>query len=77
MAGLDLLWRLIGETGLEMRLSALGIPESELPRLAAEGLAVTRLMRNNVRAITQAEAEEIYQAAYEGIWNSVIYFQKM
>lgn len=70
MAGLDLLWRLIGETGLEMRLSALRIPESELPRLAAEGLAVTRLMRNNVREIAQLEAEQIYLAAFDGRWPS-------
>ncbi len=68
MAGLDRLWHLIGETGLEMRLSALRIPESEIPQLAAEGLAVTRLMRNNVRAITQQEAEKIYRAAYNGRW---------
>ncbi len=66
MAGIDRLWHLIGETGLEMRISALRIPESEIPSLAAEGLAVTRLMRNNVRAITQQEAEEIYRAAYDG-----------
>ena len=65
MAGIDRLWHIIGETGLEMRLSALRIPESEIPRMAAEGLAVTRLMRNNVRAISQHEAEQIYRAAYD------------
>lgn len=70
LAGIDRLWELIGETWLEMRLSALRIPESEIPTLAAEGLAVTRLMRNNVRPISQAEAEEIYRAAYSGCWNS-------
>jgi len=65
-AGIERLWRLIDETGLEMRLSALRIPESEIPALAAEGLAVTRLMRNNVRSISQEEAEEIYQSAFHG-----------
>jgi len=69
-AGINRLWQLIGETGLEMRLSALRISESEIPTLAAEGLAVTRLMRNNVRQISQAEAEEIYRTAYSGCWNS-------
>jgi len=67
--GINHLWRLIGETGLEMRLSALCIPESEIPTLAAEGLAVTRLMRNNIRPISQAQAEDIYRAAYSGRWN--------
>jgi alcohol dehydrogenase class IV len=70
LAGINLLWRLIGETGLEMRLSALRIPESEIPLLAAEGLAVTRLMRNNVRPIAQPEAEQIYRAAFDGRWES-------
>src|SRR6185312_8357408 len=69
-AGINRLWQLIGETGLEMRLSALRISESEIPTLAAEGLAVTRLMRNTVRPISQTEAEEIYRAAYSGCWNS-------
>lgn len=65
-AGLQRLWEIIDASGLEMRLSVLGIPQNELPRLAAEGLAVTRLMRNNPRAITQEEAEAIYAAA----WNA-------
>lgn len=65
-AGLGRLWQLIDGTGLEMRLSALGIAESEIPLLAAEGLAVTRLMRNNPCAISQAEAEAIYRAAFCG-----------
>jgi len=66
LAGIDLLWQLIAETGLEMRLSALHIPESEIPTLAADGLAVTRLMRNNPRGITQQDAESIYRAAFHG-----------
>jgi alcohol dehydrogenase len=63
-AGLDRLWEIIDATGLEMQLRTLGIPQSELPKLAAEGLAVTRLMRNNLRTITQQEAETIYAAAF-------------
>lgn len=65
-AGLERLWQIIEGTGLEMRLSALHISESELPSLAADGLAVTRLMRNNPCSIPQAEAEEIYKAAFQG-----------
>ena len=66
LAGIDELWRLIEATGLEMRLGALRIPESEVTALAAAGLAVTRLMKNNPRAMTQPDAEGIYRAAFAG-----------
>ncbi len=65
-AGVAHLYRMIEETGLEMRLSALGVAESEIPSLAAEGLAITRLMRNNPRSMTQRDAEFIYRAAFHG-----------
>ena len=65
-AGCRQLWQLIAATGLEMRLSALHIAESEIPALAAEGLAVTRLMHNNPRPMTQQDAEHIYRAAFHG-----------
>jgi alcohol dehydrogenase class IV len=65
-AGIRLLWRLIVETGLEMRLSAFHLAESQIPSLAADGLAITRLMRNNPRTMTQEEAESIYRAAFHG-----------
>jgi alcohol dehydrogenase len=65
-AGIDSLWQLIEQTDLEIRLSALRIPESEIPSLAAKGLAVTRLMKNNVAEITQKDAEFIYTAAFHG-----------
>ena len=69
-AGCDRLSQLIAATGLEMRLSALHIAESEIPALAAEGLAVTRLMRNNPRPMTQQDAELIYRAAFLGMLTS-------
>jgi alcohol dehydrogenase class IV len=65
LSGIARLWCLIEETGLEMRLSALRIPESEIPSLASAGLAVTRLMKNNPRAMTQEDAEGIYRAAFD------------
>jgi alcohol dehydrogenase class IV len=64
LSGIRLLWSLIHSTGLEMRLSALGINGSEIPRLAAAGLGVTRLMRNNPRNMSQQEAEAIYLSAF-------------
>ncbi|MDR3793437.1 MAG: iron-containing alcohol dehydrogenase [Terracidiphilus sp.] len=65
-AGVTQLWKLIEATKLEMRLTALGIDESETVRLAAAGLSVTRLMNNNPRAMTQQDAEEIFHAAFRG-----------
>jgi len=69
LAGIDRLWQFIEGTGLEMRLSAFHISESEIPSLAADGLAVTRLMRNNLRIITQQDAEQIYRNAFDGLRN--------
>jgi len=65
-AGIQKLWELIRATGLEMRLSALGIDEAETPRLAAAGLGVARLMKNNPRQMTQQNAEAIFHAAFRG-----------
>jgi alcohol dehydrogenase class IV len=68
-AGIARLWRLIDATGLEMSLSALGIDEDDTPRLAAAGLGVTRLMKNNPRPMMQEDAEDIYHAAFHGARN--------
>jgi alcohol dehydrogenase class IV len=65
-AGIRKLWSLIDATGLEMRISSLGINDSELPALAAAGLGVTRLMKNNPRPMSQEDAEAIYRAAFRG-----------
>ena len=72
LAGIHHLNHLIHATGLEMRLSHLAyrglrIPESDIPALAAAGLAVTRLMKNNLRPMTQQDAELIYRAAFHGV----------
>jgi alcohol dehydrogenase class IV len=65
-AGITQLWKLIRSTGLEMRLSALGVEENETPRLVAAGLGVTRLMKNNPRSMTLQDAEKIFHAAFRG-----------
>jgi len=71
LAGIHHLNTLIRNTGLEMRLSHLAfrrlrIPESDVPSLAVAGLSVTRLMKNNLRPMTQQDAETIYRAAFHG-----------
>jgi alcohol dehydrogenase class IV len=64
LVGIDRLWRLIRDTGLEMNLARLDIPASDIPSMAEAGLNVTRLMKNNLRLMTQQDAEAIYSAAF-------------
>lgn len=49
--------------GIETTLSHVGIRESDLDRLAADAMLQTRLLGNNPRELTQADARAIYAAA--------------
>ena len=50
--------------GCEMRLSALGVPESDLPVMAGEAHAIRRLLDNNPRDLTVEQILSIYREAY-------------
>jgi alcohol dehydrogenase len=50
-------------TGIETTLRQVGIQESDLDRLASEAMLQTRLLGNNPRTLTQADAYAIYAAA--------------
>ncbi|SFK96432.1 iron-containing alcohol dehydrogenase [Falsiroseomonas stagni] len=50
--------------GIEMRLSALGVPESALESMATEAHAIRRLLDNNPRDISAAEILAIYRRAF-------------
>ena len=50
--------------GVEMRMSARGVPKSELEAMADEAFAIKRLIDNNPRALTRKDILEIYDAAY-------------
>jgi alcohol dehydrogenase class IV len=63
-AGLGRLAALSLACGIPQRLRDTGVPESDLPRLAQEAMKVTRLLKNNPRELTAADALEIYRAAY-------------
>ncbi|GAA4774090.1 iron-containing alcohol dehydrogenase [Stakelama sediminis] len=63
-AFIDELDRLRERLGMPMRLRDVGIGEEALPRLAAEAMAQTRLLVNNPRAVTQADALAIYREAW-------------
>ena len=62
--GLTRLCEMSRHCGIPQRLREVGVPESDLPRLARESMKVTRLLKNNPRELTAADAEEIYRAAY-------------
>lgn len=49
--------------GVEMRLSALGVPRDDLPVMADEAHAIRRLLDNNPRDISRDDILAIYQAA--------------
>jgi alcohol dehydrogenase len=55
--------RLAERAGIETRLSQVGIAESDLDRLADDAMLQTRLLTNNPRDITRADAHAIYASA--------------
>ena len=55
---------LVQECGIPARLREVGVPESALPQLAEDALKITRLLKNNPRPITLADAIHIFQSAY-------------
>ena len=50
--------------GLQQSLRAMKISEDFLPRLASAAMNQTRLLVNNPRPVTEADALAIYRAAY-------------
>jgi alcohol dehydrogenase len=56
--------QLCGRMGLPNRLRDAGVPEAMLPQLAKEAMQQQRLLVNNPREVTEADALAIYQAAY-------------
>ncbi|MCC5968857.1 MAG: iron-containing alcohol dehydrogenase [Pararhodobacter sp.] len=60
----DRLADLSAACGLPQRLRDMGIDRAILPRLASDAMNQTRLLVNNPRPVTQADALEIYTAAF-------------
>lgn len=53
-----------GELGLPTRLRDLDIPEDAIAKLAADAMLQQRLLVNNPREVSEADAVAIYQAAW-------------
>ncbi|MSU48239.1 MAG: iron-containing alcohol dehydrogenase [Opitutus sp.] len=62
--GLRRLVELSRACGVPQRLRDVAIPEADLPRLALEAAKIQRLLKNNPREVTAADALEIYRAAW-------------
>lgn len=63
-AGIGRLAELSRECGLPSGLAAVGVPRDAIPRMAEGAMKVTRLLKNNPRELTAADAEAIYRAAF-------------
>ena len=64
LAGLTKVRQLIRRCGLAKPLRKLGVTEDRIGQLAQAAMKVTRLLKNNPRPLTQADAEAIYRKAF-------------
>jgi len=62
--GLEQLAELSRACGVPQSLSELKIPRDAIPLLAKGAMQVTRLLKNNMRPVTEADAVAIYEASY-------------
>jgi len=62
--GVECVARLVHECAIPQTLSAFAIPSAAIPSLAHSAMQVTRLLKNNPRPLTEADAVAIYTAAY-------------
>ncbi|MEM1380610.1 MAG: iron-containing alcohol dehydrogenase [Pseudomonadota bacterium] len=63
-AFIDRLEKLSQELGLETKLRQVGITQADLPGLAGDAMKQTRLLVNNPREVTEADALHIYEQAF-------------
>lgn len=54
------LMEIVAATGVERRLSALGVSHNDLPRMAEDAMKAERVMRNNPRDVTYEDALRMY-----------------
>jgi len=62
--GVDFLSQLSRDCGVPQKLSELNVPREAIPGMARSAMRVTRLLKNNLRPLTEEHAECIYEAAY-------------
>lgn len=62
--GLEFLTQLSQNCGVPQRLAQLDVPRAAIPSLAQAALQVQRLLKNNPRPVSEADAVQIYEAAF-------------
>jgi len=62
--GVEFLARLSLDCGVPQTLSEIGIPHDAIPSMARAAMQVTRLLKNNLRELGEADAVAIYESAY-------------
>lgn len=65
--GISLIKKLISDCQLPSYMEELNIPIEGIEKMAADAIKVQRLLKNNVRMVTQKDAEDIYKAAFKKI----------
>ncbi|WP_454849201.1 iron-containing alcohol dehydrogenase [Rhizobium binxianense] len=60
----DAAYAFCAELGIEMTLSGLGVPRSDLDAMADDAFAIRRLLDNNPRDLSRADIRSIYEAAF-------------
>jgi alcohol dehydrogenase class IV len=62
--GVEFVAQLSRRCGVPQTLSEINIPREALPSMAQAAMQVTRLLNNNLRPVTEADAVAIYEAAF-------------
>ena len=63
-AGIKKIEELIALCSIPARLRDVQVPMNAIPEMAVNAMKITRLLKNNPREVTYADAVDIYQAAY-------------
>lgn len=62
--GVDFLSKLSRDSGVPQTLSELKIPRAAIPEMTKSAMQVQRLLKNNLRMVTEADAVKIYEASF-------------
>lgn len=62
--GVERIWELSRRCGIPRHMADLGIPREAIPHMAEAAMTVTRLLKNSLRQLTEADARAIYEAAF-------------
>ena len=62
--GVDFVTQLSKDCGIPTKLSEIGIPHDAVDHMAKAAMEVQRLLKNNPRTVTEADAKEIYESLY-------------